>query len=285
MNREFIDIKDFTILVELAEAKEALVDTCYFDEPVIAVAFYGSGNVHLEVEYAGEQQSFDHTQGLALSFYADAEVQFKHHVSADRPLECLVIATSLRHIESLPEQEVALFQELLDPLLHPKGHFVAGPQFYMSAAMQQTVDQAFRNQLEGKAKMMFFRSQMTALLAHYFGELSRSADQSLPHDTLQRLDKAREILLANLEEPPGLSDLAAEIGMNTNKLKQSFKAHVGLPVFRYLQNQRLEKAHELIRSGGATVQEAAWQVGYDSLSSFSKAFAQKFGYRPSEIRA
>ena len=33
-----------------------------------------------------------------------------------------------------------------------------------------------------------------------------------------------------------------------------------------------------------TVQEAAWHVGYDSLSSFSNAFAKKFGYRPSQIK-
>ena len=40
----------------------------------------------------------------------------------------------------------------------------------------------------------------------------------------------------------------------------------------------------MIKGQNATVQEAAWHVGYDSLSSFSNAFAKKFGYRPSQIR-
>jgi AraC-like DNA-binding protein len=33
-----------------------------------------------------------------------------------------------------------------------------------------------------------------------------------------------------------------------------------------------------------SVQEVAWHVGYDSLSSFSNAFQKKFGVRPNEIK-
>jgi AraC-like DNA-binding protein len=100
----------------------------------------------------------------------------------------------------------------------------------------------------------------------------------------RQLEMARDILTSNLENPPSLSELAKQIGLNTYKLKKSFKEVFGVPVFKYHQNQRLSTAHELIRNGNLTVQEAAWEVGYDSLSSFSNAFARKFGFRPSEIR-
>lgn len=284
MNRHTIDIQDFTILVELAEAEAPTVDACYFDEPVIAVAFYGSGNVHLEVDFEDGQRAFDYTKGLALSFYADEKVKFEHHVNPERPLQCLVIATALRNIESLPPQELDLFEELLGVLTHPQGHYVEGPQFFMSAAMQSSLQQVFQNKLEGKAKMMFFRSQMTALLAHFFNELSISKQNSLAPDTLNCLEKAKDLLLERMDNPPSLNELALEIGLNTNRLKKSFKEHFGLPVFKYLQNERLQKAHDLILQDHQSVQEAAWQVGYDSLSSFSNAFFKKFGYRPSDIR-
>ena len=45
MTRDIIDINDFTILVEEAKVNEPTIDSCFFDEPLIAVAFYGSGNV------------------------------------------------------------------------------------------------------------------------------------------------------------------------------------------------------------------------------------------------
>ncbi|MEM6831573.1 MAG: helix-turn-helix transcriptional regulator, partial [Bacteroidota bacterium] len=65
---------------------------------------------------------------------------------------------------------------------------------------------------------------------------------------------------------------------------KDFKALFGVPVFKYLQNERLTKAHKLLQTGNVTIQEAAWQVGYDSLSSFSNAFNEKYGFRPSSVR-
>ena len=100
----------------------------------------------------------------------------------------------------------------------------------------------------------------------------------------EKLEMARNILAENLDSPPSLSELSRRIGLNTYSLKKDFKEMFGLPVFKYLQNQRLTTAHDLIRNSQATVQEAAWQVGYDSLSSFSNAFAKKFGYRPSQVK-
>ncbi len=284
MTRDIVDINDFTILVETGNSQSPTVDACHFDEPVIAVAFYGSGNVHLNVKYNDKLQEYDYTKGLALSFYGDEQVVFEHLVSSEKPLECVVIATAARNLDNLPEQEGELFAELLEQLVHPKDHYVAGPRFTMSPEMQSIVDQIFHTKYEGKAKMMFFRSQITSLLAHFFGQLSINAYEKLPTGDLERLEKARDILIANLNSPPSLSELSKEIGLNTFKLKKNFKEVFGVPVFKYLQNERLNTAHELIRTGEKSIQEAAWEVGYDSLSSFSNAFAGKFGFRPSEIK-
>ena len=284
MTRDIIDINDFTILVEEANTDKPTVDSCYFDEPIIAVAFYGSGNVHLNVEYDGAKKGFDHTKGLALSFYADEKVKFAHTVSASRPLECIVIATATRNLKKLPQQEGELFGELLHQLVQPKDHYVEGPRFFMPPEMQTIVDQIFHSQYQGKAKIMFFRSQITSLLAHFFGQLSLSTLESIPIEEKAILNHAKKILSENLDNPPSLTELSRQIGLNTFKLKKNFKALFGVPVFKYLQNERLSKAHDQIKIGKMGVQEAAWHVGYDSLSSFSNAFNKKFGYRPADIK-
>ena len=284
MTRDIIDINDFTVLVEEASSKEPTIDSCFFDEPIIAVAFYGSGNVNLSVKFKNKKKEFDHTKGLALSFYADEQVEFIHTVSASRPLQCIVIATAARNLEQLPNQEGELFGELLHQLVNPKDHYVEGPAFLMTPEMQDIVDQVFHINYKGKAKMMFFRSQMTSLLAHFFGQLSTMHDKPMPQIERDKLMLAQEILTSNLETPPSLTELSKEIGMNTYKLKKNFKEFFGVPVFKYLQNERLTLAHNMIRNQETTVQEAAWHVGYDSLSSFSNAFEKKFGYRPSQIK-
>jgi len=284
MNRDIIDINDFTILVETASSKEIIKDSCQFDEPVIAVAFYGSGNVDLEMKYPTGSREFNYTKGLALSFYADERVDCIHTVSKDNPLECIVIATATRNLHKLPNQEGDLFSELLHHLVNPKDHYVEGPSFYMTPKMHEITDSLFNIEYEGKTRMMFFRSQITALLSHFFGQLALNHAQEFKSADKKRLEMAKEILSNNLDNPPSLTELSQELGLNTTKLKKEFKEIFGLPVFKYLQNERLKTAHGLIREKKATVQEAAWHVGYDSLSSFSNAFAKKFGYRPSQIK-
>lgn len=284
MTRDFIDINDFTILVEEAFSEDETIDACRFDEPVIAVAFYGSGNVDLSVNYKNKEKQFQQTKGLALSFYADDNVEFVHTVSPEKPLRCLLIATSIRNLDRLPNDEGEIFSTLLNELVNPSDHYVEGPKFLMTPEMDHIVDSVFNMKYEGKTKMMFFRSQMTTLLSHFFGQLASGQTEKINATEREKLFLAKDILVNNLDNPPTLSELSLQIGLNTYNLKKNFKELFGTPVFKYLQNERLKTAHELISSQNATVQEAAWQVGYDSLGSFSNAFEKKYGYRPSQIK-
>ncbi|TXN38361.1 helix-turn-helix transcriptional regulator [Flagellimonas hymeniacidonis] len=284
MVREILDINDFIVLVEEGNSDTVTVDSCLFDEPVIAVAFYGSGNVALSVKYGDKQRDFDHSKGLALSFYADEKVEFVHTISPDKPLECILIATSPKNLEKLPNEEGELFSQMLDQLVNPTGHYVEGPKFFMTPEMQSIVNQIFHTTYTGKTKMMFFRSQVTALLSHFFGQLATKVGDDIKTSEKEKLFQAKEILSTNLDTPPSLTELSMQIGLNSFKLKKNFKALFGVPVFKYLQNERLSKVHNLLRNRDVTVQEAAWHVGYDSLSSFSNAFSKKYGFRPSEIR-
>ncbi len=284
MTRDVIDINDFIILVEHSEEGQVGIDSCFFDEPVIAIAFYGAGNVDLTVKYNGKEKEFSHTKGMVLSFYADEKVEFAHKVSEEKKLQCIVIATAVKNLKQLPNREGDIFSDLLHQLVNPADHYVEGPRFYMTPEMHNVLEQVFNIQYEGKTKMMFFRSQMTILLSHFFGTLSNMKEEVVRDDEREKLYLAKEILNNNLESPPSLSELSRQIGLNDFKLKKNFKELFGVPVFKYLQNERMAKAHELLRTDHMSIQEVAWHVGYDSLSSFSNAFAKKYGFRPSEIK-
>jgi AraC-like DNA-binding protein len=284
MNRDIINIEDFTILLEESSSTKTTIDKCGFDEPIIGIAFYGTGNVDLKVKYGHKETIHNYTKGLVLSFYADEKVEFIHTIKPDNPLQCIVIATATRNLPHLPNQEGELFSQFLHQLVHPKDHYVHGAHFYMIPEMMNILENVFKTQYHGKTKMMFFRSQMTALLSHFFGQLADLKDDTIQESVQEKLLQAKEILSNNLESPPSLSELSRQIGMNTFKLKKNFKDLFGVPVFKYLQNKRMSKAHQLLNQKELSVQEVAWEVGYSSLSSFSNAFTKKFGYRPSEIK-
>ncbi|MCW5559248.1 MAG: helix-turn-helix transcriptional regulator [Verrucomicrobiae bacterium] len=97
----------------------------------------------------------------------------------------------------------------------------------------------------------------------------------------ERVEKAKVILHNELQNPPNLEDLARRVGCSDCYLSRLFSQEVGLTIQQYLRQIRLERAAELLRTGRCNVTEAAYAVGYNSLSHFSTAFHSVFGCRPS----
>ncbi|WP_370275248.1 helix-turn-helix domain-containing protein, partial [Salipiger bermudensis] len=50
---------------------------------------------------------------------------------------------------------------------------------------------------------------------------------------------------------------------------------------QYQKELRLLEAQRLLQSGNATVASAAFDVGYESPTQFSREFSRKFGFSPS----
>jgi AraC-like DNA-binding protein len=97
---------------------------------------------------------------------------------------------------------------------------------------------------------------------------------------VEKIARACEILKKEMAEPPGARELSRRVGLNHNQLVQGFREMFGLGPFEYLRNIRLEKARDLIAGHECNVTEAAFSVGYSSLSHFSKAFREAFGMNP-----
>lgn len=286
MTRDIIEINDFMVLIEQSNAEETIVDQCGFDDQVIGFSFYGTGNVALNVNHGRKKRTFNNTKGFAMSFYANHKVDFVHKISSEQPLQCICIILTFKNLPKLPRQEGVIFTSYLDELVNPVDNFVEGPNFYMTHDMQNAVDKIFKTPYKGATRMMFLRSQVTELLSHFFALVSdpESHGGNIKKQDREKLYQAKEILSNNIETPPSLNELSRLIGLNSYKLKKNFKELFGVPVFKHLQNERLNKAYDLLKDGDINIQEAAWVVGYESVSSFSNAFVKKFGFRPSEIK-
>ena len=274
------------VLIEQSNAEETIVDKCGFDEQIIGFSFYGTGNVELNIKYDNKKRTYNNTKGFVMSFFANDKVDFVHKISIEQPLQCICIILTSKNLQKLPGLEHSIFTEYLPNLVNPQDNFVEGPNFYMTHDMQNAVDKIFNTRYKGTTRMMFLRSQITELLSHFFALVSNtdSNGDNIKKQDREKLYQAKEILTNNIEAPPSLNELSKLIGLNSYKLKKNFKELFGVPVFKHLQNERLNKAHDLLRDSDISIQEAAWVVGYESVSSFSNAFIKKFGFRPSEIK-
>lgn len=96
----------------------------------------------------------------------------------------------------------------------------------------------------------------------------------------ERVERVIAILQADLAHPPDLEELGRRVGCSAWYLSRTFSAEMGMTIPQYLRRLRLERAAELLRTGRYNVTEAAFAVGYSSLSHFSQAFHEHFGCCP-----
>ena len=284
MTTDIIEINNFVVLIEQSNAAKTIIQKCEIDGEVVGFAFYGSGNVALEIKYDNTTKIVTNTTGIAISFYGNNRVEFSHKISPNKPLQSISVFMKIKNLHTLPERESEIFSEQLHQLINPTANFVEGPSMHMSPDMRSAVQKILNTQYTGNTRLMFLKSQITELLAHFFAALATDKIASNNNIERDKLFQAKEIITNNISKPPSLSELSKLIGLNNNKLKKNFKELFGIPVFKYLQDERLNKANELLSSSGMSIQETALYVGYESLSSFSNAFQKKFGIRPSALR-
>lgn len=129
---------------------------------------------------------------------------------------------------------------------------------------------------------IWYRAKTLELAASFLFESKPSpdpaaAEPSAPGDLVRQ---AMSILAENPAEQPGLDELARRVGASPFHLSRLFSKHAGMTIPQFVRKLRVERAAELLSSGGCNVTEAALEVGYSSLSHFSKAFCEIMGCCP-----
>jgi AraC family transcriptional regulator, transcriptional activator of the genes for pyochelin and ferripyochelin receptors len=155
----------------------------------------------------------------------------------------------------------------------------------MTPELFRLLDEVLYCDASGPSRQLYIEGkglELLALLVDRLEETDRATSSPLTQADIERLQLARRILLARLETPPSLPDLARLAGLNEAKLKAGFRALFGNSVFAYLRCQRMEEARRLLRARRYNVTEVAARVGYSNPSKFAAAFRKQFGTSPSE---
>lgn len=82
-----------------------------------------------------------------------------------------------------------------------------------------------------------------------------------------------------------VSEMAREVGMSESSFYQKFREITGTTPHQYQKTLRLIEAHTLLSLDGYSVSAAAFAVGYESASHFSRDYSKKFGIPPKETKA
>lgn len=179
-------------------------------------------------------------------------------------------------------------QTFLDCMQKDEAVVLSPRSLYLTPALKQALDSLLHCPYEGSMKQLFMLSKAIEVLViqaeTYHQTLSNGAKSRHTSHQAKQLEEARRYVEHHIQNPPTLTALAREVGLNEYTLKRGFKETFGKTVFGYLADVRLQRAQELLTHSTESVAAIALLLGYSSSQHFSTAFKQKMGVSPSQAR-
>lgn len=105
---------------------------------------------------------------------------------------------------------------------------------------------------------------------------------SMDEKFLKRALDCIEDNMANAELNPDF--LCKYLGMSRTSLHVKLKALTDLSTTEFIRTIRLKRARQLLDTGGFSINEIVYMVGFNSPSYFSKCFKEYFGKSPTQIQ-
>jgi AraC-like DNA-binding protein len=101
---------------------------------------------------------------------------------------------------------------------------------------------------------------------------------------LALLRRVRDRIDREYAQPLDVEALARGVHMSSGHLSRQFRAAFGESPYSYLMTRRIERAMALLRRGDLSVTEVCFEVGCQSLGTFSTRFSELVGMPPSAYR-
>ncbi len=238
--------------------------------PMLAVIGQGSKRVYL-----GEQVIvYDAFRYVVLSAPLPAESEIIQ-ASSQRPFLSMVVSVDIPLIRSLllemkqnaePENtlQAAISVSELDESM-------CSAAFQLVKAVQNPLERRVLAPLHVRA--LFFH-----VLRGQQGPFLRALAMRQGH--FHRIARVLKLIHQDCAAQMDVATMAREAHMSTTAFHQHFKTATSLSPLQYLKRTRLMQARNLMRNERLSASEAAYRVGYNSPSQFSREFKRLFGLPP-----
>lgn len=160
-----------------------------------------------------------------------------------------------------------------------------GADAYLTKPFDQQELLAQAKNLVEQRRRLLERFSGTTGLSNFKNLTSLKPSQVTVTSTDQRfLKKVTAAIEANMDnEFFSVEDLASAVAFSRSQLHRKLKALTGKGPNELIREFRLTRAKELLEKGHGNVSEVALEVGYSSLSYFTRSFKEAFGLPPSEV--
>lgn len=112
----------------------------------------------------------------------------------------------------------------------------------------------------------------------------RSGAVSYLEEAPPALRQAVAIMLAEVEDPLPIPEVARRVGLTARQIERLFARHIGQSPLRYYLGLRLERARELLLHSELPVLDVAVATGFATSSHFSQCYRARYGVAPTVAR-
>jgi len=150
-------------------------------------------------------------------------------------------------------------------------------------SLQQVVDEILTQPVEKTFRPFLLRVKAEELICKLLMELDKRDEKhlyALNAGDIQALYTIKEQMLARLDTPPLIQELADSANMSPSKLKRLFRQIFGDSIFSYYQHFRMKEAARLLKEEKLSVSETGYQLGFTNLSHFSRVFEAHHVMKP-----
>lgn len=126
--------------------------------------------------------------------------------------------------------------------------------------------------------------RLLTIFAEHLGECAEALALKSQPEEPTAIAQARIIIAEHAADQMSLAAVAKAVNMSASYFGQKFKEITGINFVTYVARTRIEKARHLLHNPKLRIGEVAFEVGFQSLSQFNRAFKSVTGKAPSEYR-
>ena len=165
----------------------------------------------------------------------------------------------------------------------------------------QTIDFAFSVLLV--IQMYVYEQRHVEVLEGYYGKIKRCTNYEdlltildemlnwLKNDTLgstanqkrDLLDRIKGYVSDHIGERVSVSDIAEEFSFHPNYISTFFKEKTGMTIVQFINQEKIKRAKNLLRSNQYPVKDVARMVGFEDPFYFNRVFKKETGMSPGKF--
>lgn len=237
------------------------------------VGFSPTSFLMIENAVSGHQFWEKGTRHVGVEFLIDSNYFESHLVHRFKDLKFVLELQKDYAYYYLPTEVVGTLNELVQRSARD-----GLSQLHLESALLKCLA-SITNELETCPENCFANQQKFSTF-----KIGTQRTSRLTQNDIAAIQKAHQILVDSLHDPPTIHALSKMVFLSEQKLTTGFKKLYHLPIGSYITKQKLQAAANDLMTTDLSIDAISRRIGYAHPSNFSKAFRAQYKKTPLQFR-